>query len=468
MRFYSTLCSAFVAVFVCGQQAAHAVELSPIFSDHMIVQREQNFRIWGTGTPGEKIQIAIGGQTRQATADRSRKWLVTFSPLQSLLPLRMVVNGSNRIVVHDIQVGDVWICAGQSNITMPLGATDFIGEACSKEVEKQLRIFRYTPDNSAVREKSFGSWSVPDKQIAALPAIPTLFGRALLQHKSIPVGVILAGCDGAPLETFMSPETVVRTHNSELRLCSPHVLSGNFRSRFAPILGLSVRGIIWYQGESNLLASSAYKSELREFIRDIRTKMNASRLPFLIVQLPNFGYQRPDSDPTDSFWADMRESQFAATMLNDVYIIVTVDTVAKSTPNLHPREKTVIAERLANVAMKLMDGEPVSIPTVQSQRIDGDSIFLTFKNLAGPLKSKDGQKLRGFQLAATDGKFHWADAEICGSEIKVTSDEVVVPAAVRYAWADNPDCNLCCEDMPFPPFRTDNWVTRPPRSSLGE
>jgi len=273
--------------------------------------------------------------------------------------------------------------------------------------------------------------------------------------------------DGAPLETFKSPETVIKTHNSG-KLCSPHVLSGNFRSRFAPILGLGVRGIVWYQGESNPLACSVYKSELTEYIPDIRTEMSVSMLPFLIVQLPNFGYRRPDSEPTDSFWADLRESQFAATMLNDVYIIVTVDTVAASAPNWHPREKTAIAERLAHVAMKLTDGKPATVPTFQSQCIDGDSIFLTFKNLPGPLKSKDGRKFRGFPLAVADGEFHWADAEICGREIKVTSDEVVVTAAVRYAWADNSDCNLCYEDVPFPPFRTDNWVTSPRGNFLGE
>jgi sialate O-acetylesterase len=379
----------------------------------------------------------------------------------------MTVKGSNRIVVNDIQVGDVWIFAGQSNMNMPLGATDFKGAGCTEEVEKKLRVFRYATTGNSASEKSFGSWSVPGRQRATdLPAIPLLFGRALVQNKGVPVGAILAGCDGAPLETFMSPETIVKTHNSELKLCSPHVLTGNFKSRFAPILRLNVRGIAWYQGESNLLASSAYKSELTEFIRDIRAKMNASSLPFLIVQLPNFGHRRPDNDPTDSFWADMRESQFAATALKNVYIIVAIDTVAGSAPDLHPKEKTVIAERLANVAMKLMDGKPVSNPMFQSQRIDGDSIFLTFKNLEGPLKSKDGKNLRGFQLAAADGKFHWADAEICGSEIKVTSDEVVVPAAVRYAWADNPDCNLCCEDMPVSPFRTDNWVTKPKLDAL--
>jgi sialate O-acetylesterase len=260
----------------------------------------------------------------------------------------------------------------------------------------------------------------------------------------------------------MPAETIQRTHNTELKLCAPHKLGGNFQSRLLPLLQLRVRGIVWYQGESNLYSAATYKIGLPAFIQDLRTRMNAPALPFIMVQLPNFGYRLPDSPPGDSFWADLREAQAAACCLKNVYMAVSIDTAIHGIPSLHPTEKTVISQRLAQIAEKVTDGIPVPpLPAVKTQRVANDAIFVSFKNLSGALMTADKRALRGFQLAGADRKFHWADAEICGNEVKITSDEVVEPVAVRYAWGDNPDCNLICDGLPLPPFRTDNWISKP-------
>jgi sialate O-acetylesterase len=443
--------------------AQAAVHLSPMFGDGMILQRDQSLNVWGKAAPGESVQVEISGQRKQAVSDASGKWLVTLSALKTGKELTMSVKGSNTIVLKNIQVGDVWICSGQSNMNFPLGSSDFRGNPLPKN-PANLKIFQIKPKVENQPFEPSGAWVSPTQKTAiGFPAIPVLFGRTLADDEGIPIGIIVAACSGAPLETFMPPETLERTHNTELKLSTPHKLGGNFQCRLLPLLQMKVRGIVWYQGESNLFAVSTYKVGLPAFIRDLRTRMNAPALPFIMVQLPNFGYKQPDNPPSDSFWADIREAQAAACRLNNVYMAVAIDTMVdmSDVATLHPKEKTVISRRLAQIAEKVVDGTAVPPLAVKGQRIVNDAIYISFKNLTGSLNTTDKRALRGFQMAGPDHKFSWAQAEICGNEVKVSSDDVVEPLAVRYAWGDNPDCNVACDGLPLPPFRTDNWITKP-------
>jgi sialate O-acetylesterase len=443
--------------------AQATVHLSPMFGDGMVVQRDQGVNVWGKAAPGERVQVEIDGQRRQVVSDAGGKWLVTLSALKMGKELTLSVKGTNTIVLKNIQVGDVWICSGQSNMNFPLGASDFRGNALPENAGK-LRIFQLKPKVENQPLDPSGSWISPtQKTVSNFPAIPVLLGRTLANDKGIPIGIIAAACDGAPLETFMPPETLARTHNLQLKLGAPHKLGGNFQCRLLPLLQLKARGVVWYQGESNLFAVSSYKVGLPAFIQDLRARMNAPVLPFIMVQLPNFGYKLPDHAPVDSFWADMREAQAAACRLNNVYMAVAIDTMIDNSnvASLHPKEKTIISQRLAQIAEKIIDGTAVPLPAVKGQRIVNDAIYVSFKNLTGSLNTIDKRALRGFQLSGPDHKFYWADAEICGNEVKVSSDDVVQPVAVRYAWGDNPDCNVVYDDLPLPPFRTDNWITKP-------
>ena len=458
----ATAVASLVNVALCTAAQA-AVRLSPMFGDGMVLQRDQSVNVWGNSTPGESVQVEIDGQRKQVVSDARGKWLVTLSALKTGKELTMSVKGSNTILIKNIQVGDVWICSGQSNMNFPLGSSDFRGNALPKNPGK-LKIFQMITKVENQPLEPSGTWASPTQKTAnGLPAIPVLFGRTLADDEGIPVGIIAAACSGAPLETFMPPETLERTHNTQLKLSAPHKLGGNFQCRLLPLLQMKVRGIVWYQGESNLFAVSTYKVGLPAFIQDLRARMNAPALPFIIVQLPNFGYKLPDNPPSDSFWADMREAQAAACRLNNVYMAVAIDTMIdmSDVATLHPKEKTVISQRLAQIAAKVADGTAMPPPAVKGQRLVNDAIYISFKNLTGSLNTMDKRALHGFQMAGADHKFYWAEAEICGNEVKVSSDDVAQPIAVRYAWGDNPDCNVAYDKLPLPPFRTDNWITRP-------
>jgi sialate O-acetylesterase len=232
--------------------------------------------------------------------------------------------------------------------------------------------------------------------------------------------------------------------------------SGLYKAMIEPLVHFGIRGTIWYQGESNALTAFQYRSLLPAMIRGWRDAWDEGDFPFLIVQLPNFG-----SSPElgDSAWAELREAQFlTAKSMTNTGLAVTIDI--GDPKNLHPREKRGVGERLALWALGTTYGEKIvySGPLYQSMKSDGDAIRVHFANTGSGLESKGGDALKGFAIAGSDGKFHWAQARIEGDTVVVSSPDVPVPVAVRYAWANSPDCNLYNkEELPASPFRTDDW-----------
>lgn len=237
---------------------------------------------------------------------------------------------------------------------------------------------------------------------------------------------------------------------------NPFIPTVLYNAMIRPLVPYAVRGAIWYQGENNAPRAYRYRDLLPQMIASWRNDWN-SQFPFLIVQLANY-MQRKDQ-PAESEWAELREAQ-----------LLTSETVAGSglavavdvglADDIHPTDKQTVGERLSLVARRVAYGENIasSGPLYQSHKIEGGAIRLTFAHADGGLEARDGGKLTGFAIAGADHKFHWADARIEGNDIVVSSADVPMPLAVRYAWADNPDCNLYNgAGLPASPFRTDAW-----------
>jgi sialate O-acetylesterase len=246
-----------------------------------------------------------------------------------------------------------------------------------------------------------------------------------------------------------------------------------FNGMIAPLIPYAIKGAVWYQGESNADNPPFYKIALPALISDWRTQWGQGNFPFLIVQLPNFGATKPE--PGESYWAGTREAQANALTLPQTGLAVTIDVAAGG--NLHPPDKWDVGHRLALAAQRVAYGQQGVVssgPVYKSFKVEGNKIRIAFDNFGGGLVIANPPdhfyttqrqtapttvptELRGFAVAGADHKFAWAKAAIDGNNIVVWSDNVPNPAAVRYAWADNPVCNLYSkEGLPAVPFRTDD------------
>jgi sialate O-acetylesterase len=238
---------------------------------------------------------------------------------------------------------------------------------------------------------------------------------------------------------------------------APMPFSGLYQGMITPLLPYPFRGVIWYQGESNAMRAHQYRKLLPTLIESWRRASKNANLEFVIVQLPNHG-AIPDQ-PSESAWAELREAQFlTANHIPGTGLAVTIDV--GDPKDLHPHRKLEVGERLALWALGTTYKEPLvySGPLYESMKMDGAEIRIHFTHLGGGLEARNGGELQGFAIAGRDRKFHWAQARIDGDTVLVSSHAVASPVAVRYAWADSPQCNLFNKDgLPASPFRTDDW-----------
>ncbi len=462
----NSILSALILTLTVVTSVSAKVTLPSIFSDGMVIQRDRTNCVWGKAARYERIKVQIDSQNQNTNADLNGDWIVKIAPLKPGGPRTMIVTGENKIAIKNLIVGDVFLCSGQSNMEFPLSLSDYKQEDIADV--KKLQLHFYKPVARVSQKEVFepgGTWkSVSAESFSNLPAVPYLFGRKLCLDRKIPIGIICCPCGGATIESFLPPETATRMANELNPVLAPSVISSNFRTLLYPFLKFGFKGILWYQGESNLIAAKHYRNLFPAFITDLRKRMTDKELPFYFVQLPSFGWRQEDNI-VDSYWADLREAQAQALKLGKVSMVVSLDTAVDGPP-VHPKEKRLIAWRLAELVESEETGQLKQPPDLAKISFDAESAVLVFKPTNIKFHTEDGRKVRGFQLAGKDKKFYFADAEIKGNIVKITSDEVFSPCALRYAWADNPDANLYFDDhQPLAPFRSDRWPTFPKLNS---
>lgn len=229
-----------------------------------------------------------------------------------------------------------------------------------------------------------------------------------------------------------------------------------FNAMINPLIPYSLKGFLWYQGEANEEAAYNYRNLLPLLINDWRIRWKQGFLPFLFVQLPN--YMKTEQHPSDGTWAVMRESQATALNLPNTGMACIIDIGEEN--NIHPTNKKEVGVRLANIAQNIVYKKNLlsSGPVYKSHVIENGKVTVRFNNTGKGLNTSDSNEVKGFALAGEDKKYYWADAEIRGNEVILSSKDVPNPIAVRYAWANNPICNLInSEGLPALPFRTDCW-----------
>jgi len=492
----------FCGIFLSTVPCKADIRLPALISDNMVLQQKTKATVWGAADPNEKITVKIAEVSQNITASADGHWALKLPPLKAGGPFEMTISGRNRIVIHNVLVGEVWVCSGQSNMEWPVnGAKDAQSEIDAAKFPK-IRMFAVEKKVSSTPESTCeGKWVICDPStVAAFSAVGYFFGRDLYNALKTPVGLITSASgatsaeDWIPKEGFESDPNLrsvaavqdvdpamakeeykrryadwvaesekAKAENGTVPpepaapkiAAQPHPSSTSFNGMISPLLPYSIRGVIWYQGESNTRNAPLYRKLFPALIQSWRRSWGEGDFPFLYVQLPNYLLKK--TLPTNSSWAELREAQLMTLKIPKTAMAVTIDI---GEDNLHPANKQDVGARLALAARANVYGEGITAsgPIFNSSKIDGNKIILSFKQVAGGLVAKGGEPLKGFAIAGDDKKFMWADAEIDGDKVIVHSDEVPKPVAVRYAWADNPYSNLCNKaDLPASPFRTDDW-----------
>jgi sialate O-acetylesterase len=472
-----------LAVLVCTQPLNAEVKLPNIFTDHAVLQRDMPVPVWGSADPAEEVAVVIGGQTHKATADDSGKWRVTLEPLKIGEPLKLVVEGKNsRVERNDILVGEVWLCSGQSNMEWPVSAASNADLEIPTANRPNIRLVRVkNPGSQTTLEDFEGGWQVCTPQaVAGFSAVGYFFGRELQDHLDMPIGLIDNSWGGSACEAWIRRDRLEGNPLYETQLANwdkiaaeyektkdpkqRDQLAGNHRpanlyhARLGPVLGYGIRGAIWYQGESNAGRAYQYREMFPLMIQSWREDWKQGDFPFYWVQLADFLAEKPE--PTESAWAELREAQtMTLDRLSNTGQAVIIDTGEAN--DIHPRNKLEVARRLARWALAHDYGRNIvhQSPRYESHKVEGDTVVVTFKDVGGGLRAHDTSQIKGFAIAGTDRRWTWAEAKIVApNQVAARSYDVPNPAAVRYAWADNPVCNLYnAAGLPVTPFRSDDW-----------
>ncbi len=439
--------------------AGAAVRLPRIFSDGMMLQREQPVPVWGWADPGEQVTVEYAGQTKAAKADAAGKWMITLDALQANAEPRTMRVGS--LSIANVLVGDVFQVSGQSNAAMSMdtckrypGTTDDIRTTTLPMVRiftVPWGLFKDTPQEDVPAGCAWDSLR-PEKN-AGYSAIAFYFARSLHQHLNVPIGIVRASHAGGmaqikmPKEALLSYESGRKFYETAVKRTKVDggYPSSDWNGALAPVIRYGKRGIVWYQGEHNAGSGSfGYRETLPVLIRSWRAACGQPDLPFLIVQLPAHKAEG---------WPVLRESQLVAfRQANKAGFVVTIDHGEKD--NIHPADKKPVGERLALEALRLVYGEKVTGcgPLYDGFQVEGASIAVNFTG--GALKKVGG----GFTIAGEDRQFVPATAVIRGHTLVVSNPAVPKPVAVRYAWESWPTVSLFDEHgLPASPFRTDDW-----------
>ncbi|MBQ7815020.1 MAG: sialate O-acetylesterase, partial [Thermoguttaceae bacterium] len=465
---------AFFTVFTLGdvRVASAAVRLPRVFGSGMVLQRDATVPVWGWGDVGEKVTVEIAGEKQSTSVGADGRWRVDLSPKPAGGPFELKVSATNKVVFKDVLFGDVWICAGQSNMGFSLRRAKDADAEIATANYPNLR-FLTVPTKSATEPQTDfnATWAACSPKTARdFSAVAYFFGRRLRETIQVPVGLIEVAWGGASCEAWIEPRLLVE-HPELSGLASPARLEktpenqrvGALRNgMLEPLKPFAIKGVVWYQGEANAGRAWQYRLLFPIAVESWRQDWEHGDFPFYFVQLANFMAPRPQ--PGNSSWAELREAQSqAARQLRNVGCAVAIDV--GETADVHPKDKKPVGERLALLALARTYGVDVVCagPEFRSMKIDGNRVVLTFDNTDGGLKiganaQCDDAELRGFAVAGADRKFYWANAEIDGETVVVSAPEVERPVAVRYAWADNPICNLTNgAGLPASPFRSDVW-----------
>ena len=468
------------------------LQLPEIYSDNMVLQHGQSLPLHGIANAGTKITVTIGKQQLNTSADSNGKWQVTLAPLAAKETYTLQITaGKEKRIFKNVVAGEVWLCSGQSNMEFEMFQAS-TGERDIPQAENpNIRLFdmeaRWRTDNANAWELSAldsinvlqyykpAQWEVcTPKTVRAFSAVAYYFGRTLQKDLDMPIGLICNAVGGSPTESWVDRRTLeydfprilnnwrendfimdwVRQRAGENIAKATDKLQRHpyepaylFEAGILPLAKYPIKGVIWYQGESNAHNKDAHSKLFPLLVKSWRTEFNNPQLPFYYVQLSSIN--RPS-------WGWFRESQ-RRLMKVVPHSGMAVSYDCGHPTDVHPKNKQPIGERLAQWALADTYGRKVlpSGPLFRSATFNGKVATVAFDYARG-MHPADGKTLRGFELSNGNGIFYPATAEVIGEEVKVTSEEVSTPKMVRYGFSPVTDGNLVNEaNLPASTFTSE-------------
>ena len=469
-------------LFISAISLQAKVKLPTILANNMVLQQKTSAKLLGWASENAKVKVKTSWdkKTYTTTADSKGCWLLSVITPDAGGPYQISISDGDELILNNILIGEVWFCSGQSNMEMPMrgfdrqpvkGGNNVIAKANAK-----VPIRMYTTDSKNgnwVRQFSKnsqtdceGEWlENTSENVANISATAYYFARYIQEVLNVPVGIIVSSWGGSVVEAWMSREAIEPFKEIDMSILNndsvvkkpqttPCVL---YNAKIAPLINFTIKGFLWYQGESNRKNANLYSQLMPAFVKDLRTKWNIGEFPFYFVQIAPFKYEGVDSTSA----ARLREVQLQN--MTDIPNSGMVTTMDIGNPVfIHPVDKETVGERLALWALGATYGRKgfgYTPPVYKAMEKKENRIYIDFKNAEKGIYPM-WTALKGFEIAGDDKIFYPANAEIETSTTRlvVWSDKVTNPVAVRYAYKNYVEASIFgLSGIPVAPFRTDNW-----------
>lgn len=446
------------------------VTLPAVFADHMVLQQKTRIKIWGWADPWETAVVSVSwsDQEFKIKGDANASWHFYIDTPAAGGPYTLSVKSEeSTFTLQNIMIGEVWICAGQSNMEWSAkhGVKDAM-EALPLARNNRIRLFEMQKKGTPERQTDVtGSWSVCDSaSLRSFSAVGYFFGKNLEQQLNTPIGLIDMAWGGSYIESWI-PEALVELYPDTRRSARlippsnhwPQLPGYIYNGMVAPVMEFRTAGIIWYQGESNTHYPPAYHLLQNIMIENWRRESQVP-LPFYYVQIAPFVYQ---NDSTGLKAAFLREMQQKTLEMPGTGMVVTTDLV-DDTLNVHPSYKSEVGRRLARMALSGHYGQSTDShksPSPDGMEIRENKIIITLKDVSEKGLEFRNSEVNELEISGTDRNFRKAKARIAGgNRLEVWSDQVSNPVAVRFAFRNAPAPTLFDKSgLPVAPFRTDDW-----------
>lgn len=461
---------------LCSMTANAKVKLPQLLSDHMVLQQQTEARLWGEATPNSTVTIRASwtNQSVEAKADAQGLWEATLrTPSATFAPQTLTISDGEPVTLHDVLIGEVWLCSGQSNMEMPLNG---FGRC---PIENSNNVIADAPNHPGIRVATIarkgaltpqayaeGTWKEPTPENAQwFTATGYFFALALQRTLQVPVGLINSSWGGSRVEGWM-PEEILKGY-ADVDLGIAKREEGNPAARpmimynglLYPCHNYTIKGFIWYQGCSNVGRADTYADRLATMVSHWREIWREGDIPFYYVEIAPFAY----SGASGTEAALLREAQFKAqALIPNSGMVSTNDLVEPNElPQIHPKNKKDIGDRLAYQALVKTygyKGIAAESPSYKEMTVEENKAIVRFDHAEQGFSPWIG--IEGFEVAGANKVFYPAKAELGkkNNEIVVSSPKVKHPVAVRYCFRNFQIGNLKNHrNLPVIPFRTDNW-----------
>ncbi|KJD32797.1 hypothetical protein PW52_15070 [Tamlana sedimentorum] len=449
------------------------IRLPEIVASNMVLQRNITVNVWGWAGANEKISLKLSWQEEpiNVRADKYGNWKTEILTTKSKDPQTITLTSeTSNILLENILFGEVWLCSGQSNMYQPLKG--YVGQptygslqAIINSKNSNLRLFSVSKAGASTPQKSLkesSGWLMASPEnVSNFSAVAYFYGKQLQQILDVPVGLIHSSFGGSSVKAWLSKQGIspyekVNIENKNISSKARYTPTALFNAMINPLIPYTLKGVLWYQGESNRTAPEAYKKLFPAMVKDWRAIWGQDDFPFYYVQIAPHSYAKDKKMVNTAY---LREAQLKSLdLINNSGMVITMDLGDKD--SVHPPKKKEVADRLLYLALnktyKINGINPVS-PQYDSMTLKDNRVILKFKNAKQGLYTYNG--LDNFIICGENRVFYPAEAKILNkNEVEVYNENVKKPVAVRYAWNSWSEASLFgANELPVSSFRTDSW-----------